>query len=134
MARQEEEEVPEVPQSNLPDFGHEGDQPPKGSEFGPGPDSAPEPLVVPESGGRPLRKKGETATPVTSVQPGAPDNLLEALNGASINEEHRTVMSAVSQKVQSAKSGLTEACTSLLTGFEVSFKTYKKCYRIDSSP
>ena len=115
----QKEEVLEVPQGNLPDFGHEGDQTPKGSEFGPGPDSAPEPSVVPESGGRPLRKKGETATPVTSVQPEAPDNLLEALNDASINEEHHTVMSAVIQKVQSAKSGLTEACASLLTGFEV---------------
>ena len=58
--------------------------------------------------------------PVTSVQPEAPDNMLEALQGASINEGHRTIMSAVIQKVQSAKSGLTEACTSLLTGFEVS--------------
>ena len=75
--------------------------------------------MVPEPGGQPLRKKGETATPVASVQPEAPDNLLEALNGASIDEEHRTVMSAVIQKVQSAKSGLTEACASLLTGFEV---------------
>ena len=45
--------------------------------------------------------------------------MLEALHGASIDEEHRTVMSAVIQKVQSAKSGLIEACTSLLTGFEV---------------
>ena len=106
---QEEEEVPEVPQGNLPDFGHEGDQPPKGSEFGPGPDSAPEPLVAPEFGGRPLHKKAETATPVTFVQTEAPDNLLEALNGASIDEEHRTVMSAVIQKVQSAKSVQTEA-------------------------
>ena len=76
--------------------------------------------MVPESDRRPLRKKGETATPVTSIQPEAPDNLLEALNGASINKEHRTVMSVVIQKVQSAKSGLTEACASLLTGFEVS--------------
>ena len=75
--------------------------------------------MVPESCRRPLRKKGETATPVTSVQPEAPDNLLEALNGASIKEEHHTVMSAVIQKVQLAKSGLTEACSSLLTGFEV---------------
>ena len=64
-------------------------------------------------------------TPVAFVQPEAPDNLLEALNGASIDEEHRTVMSAVIQKVQSAKSGLTEACTSLLTGFEVSLKHVK---------
>ena len=76
--------------------------------------------MVPEFGRQPLRKEGETATPVTSVQPEAPDNLLEALNGASIDEEHRTIMSTVIQKVQSAKSGLTEACASLLTGFKVS--------------
>ena len=55
----------------------------------------------------------------------APDNLLEVLNGASSNEEHRTIMSAVIQKVQSAKSGLTEACASILTCFEVS-KEYVK--------
>ena len=76
--------------------------------------------MVPESGGRPLRKKGKTVSPAASVQPEAPDNLLEALNGASIEEEHRTVMSAVIQKVQLTKSGLTEACSSLLIGFEVS--------------
>ena len=57
--------------------------------------------------------------PVTSVHPEAPDNLLEALHSASIDEEHRTIMSAVIQKVQSAKSRLTEAYASLLTGFEV---------------
>ena len=101
----QEEEAPEVPQGNLPDFA---------------PDSAPEPAVVPESGERPLHKKGKTVTPAASVQPEAPDNLLETLNGASIDEEHRTIMSVVIQKVQSAKSGLTEACASLLTGFEVS--------------
>ena len=100
----QEGEAPEVPQGNLPDFV---------------PDSAPEPAVVPESGRRPLRKKGKTVTPAASVQPEAPDNLLEALHGASIEEEHRTIMSAVIQKVQLAKSGLTEACSSLLTGFEV---------------
>ena len=58
--------------------------------------------------------------PVTPVQPEAPANLLEVLKGASIHEEHRTIMSAVVQMVQSAKCGLTEACISLLTGFEVS--------------
>ena len=100
----QEEEAPEVSQDTLPDFA---------------PDSAPEPIVAPESGGRPLRKKGKTVTPAASVQPEAPDSLLEALNGASIKEEHRTVMSAVIQKVQSAKSRLTETCTSLLTSFEV---------------
>ena len=105
----QEEEAPEVPQGNLPDFA---------------PDSAPEPAVVPESGERPLRKKGKTVTPAASVQPEAPDNLLGALNGASIEEEHRTIMSAVIQKVQLAKSGLTEACSSLLTGFEVRILRY----------
>ena len=105
----QEEEAPEVPQGNLPDFV---------------PDSAPEPAVVPESGGQPLRKKGKTVTPVASVQLEAPDNLLEALNGSSIKEEHCTVMSAVIQKVRLAKSGLTEACGSLPTGFEVRILRY----------
>ena len=58
--------------------------------------------------------------PMNPVQPEAPDNLLVALQGASIDEGHRTIMSVVVQKVQSAKRGLTEACTSLLTGFDVS--------------
>ena len=108
-----------MPQGNLPDFVL---------------DSALEPAVVPESGRRPLRKKGKTVMPAASVQPEAPDNLLEALQSASIEEEHRTIMSAVIQKVQLAKSGLTEACSSLLTGFEVRISIYVKWYRIDSSP
>ena len=58
--------------------------------------------------------------PATPVHTEAPDNMLEALQGASIDEEHRAIMSAVVQKVQSTKSGLTEACASLLRGFEVS--------------
>ena len=64
--------------------------------------------------------------PSTSATPEASDRLLEALRGASIDEEHRTLMSVVIQKVSSAKSGLTEACTSLLTGFEVS----KNCVKL----
>ena len=80
----QEEKAPEVSQDSLPDFA---------------PDSAPEPLVALETGGRPLRKKGKTVTPAASVQPEVPDSLLDALNGASIKEEHRTVMSAVIQKV-----------------------------------
>ena len=57
---------------------------------------------------------------VTPVHLEALENLLEVLNGASIDEEHHTAMSTVIQKVRSAKSGLTKACASLLTGFEVS--------------
>ena len=111
--------VLEAPQGNLPDSRSEGDKTPQGSKSGSGPDTTPEPSKVPESGGRPPSKRSKPTEPATSVQPEAPDNLLEVLNGASIDEEHRTIMSAVIQKVQSAKSRLTEACTSLLTGFEV---------------
>ena len=57
---------------------------------------------------------------VTSVQLDPPDTPLEALRSTSIGEEHRTLMGAVIEKIQSAKSRLTEACASLLTGFEVS--------------
>ena len=72
--------------------------------------------------------------PVSSVHPEAPANLLEALRSTSIDEEHRTIMSVVVEKVQSAKNGLTEACASLLTVFEVSNQNIRKYYRIDSSP
>ena len=111
--------VLEAPQGDLPDSRPKGGKAPEGSKSGPGPDTAPEPSVVLEPDRRRLYKKGKPATPATSIHPKAPDNLLEVLNAASIDEEHRTVMSAVIQKVQSAKSGLTEACTSLLTAFQV---------------
>ena len=111
--------VLEAPQGDLPDSRPKGDEAPEGSKSGPGPDTALEPSVIPESGRWPPCKKGWPTTPPASVQPEAPDNLLEVLNSASIDEEHHTIMSAVIQKVQSAKSGLTEACASLLTSFEV---------------
>ena len=114
------ETVPEAPQGDLPDSGSRGDGALESSEFGTQPNHSPEPPVVPDSGRRPPSKRGRTPVQVTSEHPEAPDNLLEALRSASIDEEHRTIMSAVIQKVQSAKSGLTEACASLLTGFEVS--------------
>ena len=58
--------------------------------------------------------------PVTSVQPEALDNLLEALRGASIVDEHYVLIDTIIEKVQFIESGLAEACASLLTGFEVS--------------
>ena len=70
--------------------------------------------------------RGEVAVPRPSAQAEASDNLLEVLRGASIDEEHRTLMSTVIEKVRSAKSGLTEAYTSLLTGFEVSNEKHEK--------
>ena len=114
------ETVPEAPQGDLSDSGSRGNKAPEGSEFGPQPNTTPEPPVVSDSGRRPPSKRGKTLVPVTSVHPEALGNLLDALRSASIDEEHRTIMSTVVQKVQSAKSGLTEACASLLTGFEVS--------------
>ena len=57
--------------------------------------------------------------PMTSAQPKALDKLLEVLRGASIDDEHHTLMSTVIEKVRFAKSRLTEAFTSLLTGFEI---------------
>ena len=110
----------EAPRDDLPDSGSRGDGVPESSEFGPQPNTAPDPPTVPSSGGRSPSNGGETPVLVTSVHPEAPDTMLEALHSASIEEEHRTIMSAVIQKVQSAKSGLTEACSSLLTGFLVS--------------
>ena len=110
----------EAPQGDLPDSGCQGSKAPKGSKFGPQPNTVPEPPVVPDTGKRPHSKRGWPPVPATSVHPEAPDNLLGALRGSSNDEEHRTIMSAVIQKVQSAKSRLTEACASLLTGFEVS--------------
>ena len=90
------------------------------SKLGPQPDTAPEPPVVPDSGRQPPAKGGEPSVPMTSVHPEASDNLVEALQSASLDEGHHTLMSTVIAKVQSAKSGLTEACASLLIGFEVS--------------
>ena len=109
-----------VPRGDLPDPGRKGSKTPTGSKFGPQLNTAPEPSVVPDSGRRSPVKRGKPPVPVASVHLEAPDNLLEALRGASIDDEHRTIMSAVIEKVQTAKNGLVEACASLLTGFEVS--------------
>ena len=116
------EVVLEAPRGDIPDPGRKGSKTPMGSKFGPQPNTAPEPSVVPDSGRRSRVKRGKPPVPVASVHPEAPDNLLEVLRGASIDEEHRTIISAVIEKVQSAKNGLTEPCASLLTGFEVAIK------------
>ena len=48
-----------------------------------------------------------------------PDILMNMLRQASVSEDHRALMGTVVEKVLSAKSGLNEAFTSLLRGFEV---------------
>ena len=118
----------ETPQGGIPDVGHAGFEIPvdhvdeSHSRSGSQPNTVPEPSMVPNSGGQPLVREGEPSASRTSVAPVVPDWVLEALRGASMDEEHHTLMSTVIRKVSSAKSGLTEACTSLFTGFEVSNK------------
>ena len=53
-----------------------------------------------------------------------PDALTGLLERAALSEEHRSLMSMVLMKISSATSGLNEAFTSLLKGFEV---CHKKC-------
>ena len=48
-----------------------------------------------------------------------PDTLMNLLEQAAISETHRTLMGTVVERISSAKSGLHEAFTSLLRGFEV---------------
>src|SRR3954471_8026481 len=112
----QEEVVLEEPQGNPQDPRSKGDKTPQGSQSGFAPDTVPD-STVRIHGGRTPSKRSKPSEPAHSVHLEAPDNLLEALEGATIDEEHRTVMSTVVQKVQSAKSRLNEACTSLLTGF-----------------
>ena len=89
-------------------------------QSGPQPNTVPETHTVPESGKQPPLKEGGASTPAAaSSNPGAPNTLVEALRRASIVEEHRTLMGVVVEKVQSTRSEMDEAFTSLLTGFEV---------------
>ena len=119
--------VPEAPQGETSAAGHMGEQSPMedGEEgriqFGPQPSMIPRNDTAPESGARLPSKEGSAPIPpMTPVQLGAPDNLMEALRGASIVDEHRVLMGTVIEKVKSVKSGLNEACNNLLIGFEVS--------------
>ena len=69
------------------------------SKSGSQPVTTPEPPKVPDSRSQPLVKESGSAVPMTSAQPEASDNLLEVLRGASIDDEHRTLMSTVIEKV-----------------------------------
>src|SRR3954464_3228168 len=111
--------VLEEPQGNPQDPRSKGDETPQGSKSGFVPDTAPDSTVL-VRGGRTPSKRSKPSEPAASVQPEASDNLVEVLKGAAIDEEHCTIMNTVLRRVQSAKSGLNEACASLLIGFEVS--------------
>ena len=51
------------------------------------------------------------------------------LRQAPVSEEHRTLMGTVIERISSAKSGLNEAFTSLLRGFEVRNVIFFNLYR-----
>ena len=109
----QEEVVQEEPRGDLPDSRSEGDKTPQGSKSGFEPDNVPKSSKIPDRGRRTPSKRSKPSEPAASFQPEVPDNLLEVLDSASIDEEHRTIMSTVIRKVQSAKSGLSEACASV---------------------
>ena len=136
-----QEAVRAAPKGETSAAGHMGEQTPMDADdrghiqFGSQSNTIPQTHTAPESGKQPPSKEGGAPIPpVTSVHPEVPDTLLEALRGASIVEEHRILMGTVVERVQSAKSGLTEACASLLTGFEVcDVIMQKQCCGIGSS-
>ncbi len=91
-------------------------------EFGPQPDTVPETFKAPESGRRPSSAGGGVPVlPSTSIQPEVQDSLSTALKIASIIDEHRALMGAVIEKIQSTENGLNEYFISLIKGFEVCF-------------
>ena len=53
-----------------------------------------------------------------------PDTLTGLLEQAALSEDHHSLMSMVLEKISSATSGLNEAFTSLLKGFEVRNETH----------
>ena len=101
--------VREAPQGETSTAGHMGEPIPMETgeegriQFGPQPNTIPETHMAPESGEQPpLKEGGAPLPPVVPVHPGAPDNLMEALRGASVMDEHRVLMGTVIEKVQSA--------------------------------
>ena len=96
-------------------------------EFGPQPNTAPETIMAPDSGREPPSTEvGAPIPPATSVLPEVTDALLAALKSASIVDEHRALMGAVIEKIQSTESGLDEAYISLIMGFEVCFVRFRR--------
>ena len=97
-----QEAVRVVPEGETSAAGHMGEQIPMETgdgghvQFGSHPDRVPETYTAPESSVQPPSKEGGVPIqPVTFVQPEAPDNLLEALRGASIVDEHHILMGTV---------------------------------------
>ena len=91
----QEKVIQEELRGDLPGSRSEGDKTLLGSKSGFKPDTVPESSTIPDRGRRTPSKRSRPSEPTAPVQPGVPDNLLEVLEGASINEERRTIMSTV---------------------------------------
>ena len=125
--------IKEVPEGQTLGAGQTGEKAPMDVdgggylEFGPQLDTIPETDTAPESGRQPPSAGGGALVPpATSVQPEVSDTLSAALKSTSIVEEHCALMGAMIGKIQSAESGLDEACISLITGFEVCFVRFPR--------
>ena len=123
----EEEIVKAAPGGQTSGAGDMGEKIPMGVvsgghlEFGSPPDAIPETNMAPASSRRPPSAGGGVPVPsATSVQPEV------ALKNASIVDEHRALMGAVIEKIQSTESGLNEACISLIRGFEVCVMSFRR--------
>ena len=66
-----------------------------------------------------IPSKGVRTPAAASRSQEVTDTLMGMLQNASISEEHRTLMGMVVERILSARSGLNEAFTGLLRGFEV---------------
>ena len=128
-----EETVKAAPGGQTAGAGRVGEKIPIGSdgggdlEFGSSPDAILEVYTAPESRRQPPSAGGSVPVPsATSVHPEVSGALLVALRDASIIDEHRALMCAVIEKIQSTKSGLNKACISLIRGFEVCFTSLPK--------
>ena len=90
--------VREAPQGETSTAEHMGEPSPMETgeegriQFRPQPNMILETHIASESGEQPpLKEGGVPLPPMAPVHPGAPDNLMEALRGASVVDEHRVL-------------------------------------------
>ena len=78
--------------------------------------------------------KGGRVPAATFEDPKASYMLTNMLRQASVSEEHHSLMGMVVERFLSAKSGLNEAITSLLRGFEVCDVIFSTVFYSQNAP
>ena len=128
-----EETMKAAPGGQTTGAGQVGEKIPMGSDGGGDPEFDSPLVVIPETNTAlesrrqpPSVGAGVPVPPATSVHPEVSDALLVALQDASVIDEHRALMGAVIEKIQSTESGLNEAYISLIRGFEVCFMSCRR--------